>query len=351
MVGKIKYVFVSFLICSLSLYAYNPPAGGEKLFGISSPTQLTSASSSAGGAFYDVTPASIAFNPALPAFEQRVMLDAGYTALFAKDDPDDKSFANAFQAGILVPVKWGVGVAEMYGAIVPFYEMQLGKSFTTKFSASRDVTENLAVGASLTGGYFYGYDTDFMVAADLGFMYRFGSVGPLEDVRFGASLLNLGKTYTDTTVLGIKGEESAGFPGLATLRTGVAGTFIKTDLFAGAFSADIAVPTMQNFIFDAGLQFMYRNFLTLSTSWEYNAREVIESSESWMPAVGITFRFLFDSKNNAFMKENGWQQSEMAVSGAWKKMYENINAVSGGMTLKLGLKDTEAPEIKLFEED
>ena len=56
---------------SACLFAYNPPAGGEYLFGISSPFQLTSAQSSAGGAFFDVTPASQVFNPALQAFEQR----------------------------------------------------------------------------------------------------------------------------------------------------------------------------------------------------------------------------------------------------------------------------------------
>lgn len=351
MTGRMKYVMAALLISAVSLYAYNPPAGGENLFGISSPAQLTSASSAAGGAFFDITPSSIAFNPALPAFEQRVMLDAGYTALFASDDPGDKSFASAFQCGLLVPTKWGVGTAEIYGAMVPFYEMQIGNSFNTKFNGSRDVTDKLAVGVSLTGGEFWGYNTDFMLAADIGFMYRYGTLGPIEDFRFGASLLNLGKTYSNTTVWGIKGSEADSFPGIATLRAGAAGTFFKTDLFSGAFSADIAVPAVQNFIFDAGLQFMYRNFLTLSTAWEYNAREVMESSKSLMPAIGITFRFLFDSKDNSFMKEKGWQQSEMAVSGAWKKMYDNVNAVSGGATLKLGLKDTEAPDIKLFDKD
>ena len=77
MTGRMKYVMAALLISAVSLYAYNPPAGGENLFGISSPAQLTSASSAAGGAFFDITPSSIAFNPALPAFEQRVMLDAG----------------------------------------------------------------------------------------------------------------------------------------------------------------------------------------------------------------------------------------------------------------------------------
>ncbi|QTQ13483.1 hypothetical protein HRQ91_02875 [Treponema parvum] len=347
---KSKFIIFAFFLCVLNLYAYNPPAGGENLFGISSPTQLTSASSAAGGAFFDVTPASIAFNPALPAFEQRIMLDAGYTALFASKDPDDEKFASAFQGGLLVPTKWGVGAAEMYGAVIPFYEMQVGKSFNLKMSASRDVTEKLAVGIGLTNGYFYGYNTDFMVAADLGFVYNAGDFMGLKNLRYGISLQNLGKTYTNTTVWGIKGKEADFFPGIAALRIGAAATVFESELFSGAFSLDMTIPSAQNFILDAGLQFMYRNFLKLSGAWQYNAREVIEGSESWLPSLGITFKFMLNSKDSAFMKEKGWQESEAAITGAWKKMYENINALSGGVTLKLGMKDTEAPEIKLFDE-
>ena len=115
-------------------------------------------------------------------------------------------------------------------------------------------------------------------------------------------------------------------------------------------SASTSAPRAQNFIFDAGLQFRIKEFLTLSTSWEYNAQEVAEDCESWLPSVGLTFRFLFNSKKNNFMKDNGWQQSEVAVSGAYKKMYDHINAVSGGVKLNLGKKDDEAPKIKLFGE-
>ena len=41
----------------------------------------------------------------------------------------------------------------------------------------------------------------------------------------------------------------------------------------------------------------------------------------------------------------------MTVSGAWKQMYENINAVSAGAFLKLGLTDTKAPEVILWDEE
>ena len=49
------------------------------------------------------------------------------------------------------------------------------------------------------------------------------------------------------------------------------------------------------------------------------------------------------------LAKTGWAQSEMTVSGAWKQLYKNINAVSVGATLNLGLEDTQAPEIILWE--
>ena len=347
---RLKVAAVAACFAAFSAFAYNPPAGGENLYGIAGPVMFNTASSVVGGPFFDVGPSSIAFNPALPAFEQRNVLDAGFTMLHCSEDPEDKSIGGAFETGLSVPTKWGVGTAQFYGSYVPFYEMQLGKNLGMRYSASRDVTEKLAVGAGLAAGYLWGYGSDYLIAADLGFMYNYGDLGFLKDFRFGASLMNLGKTYTSTEVWGIKGEEAGMFPGLATLRAGAAGTFFERPDFAAALSADISVPTVQNFIFDTGLQFKIKNFLTVSTSWEYNARETAEDSDNWLPSVGLTFKFLFNSKGNNFMKENGWQQSEVAVSGAYKKMYEHINAVSGGVKLNLGKKDEEAPKIKLFEE-
>lgn len=347
---KLKLTVAAVFISAMSLFAYNPPAGGEMLYGITGPLMFNSASSTVGGPFFDVGPSSIAFNPALPAFEQRNVLDAGFTFLHCSEDPEDKSTGGAFELGLMVPTKWGVGTVQAFGCYSPFYEMQLGKNIGLRYAASRDVTDNLAVGAGLVGGYLWGYDTDFLLAADLGFMYRLGDLACFKDFRFGASLMNLGKTYTGTDVWGIKGKKADAFPGLATLRMGAAGTFFKNETLAAALSTDLSVPAFQNFIFDTGLQFMVKDFLTFSTSWQYNAQEVAEKCKCLMPAFGITFRFLLNSKENSFMKDNGWQQSEASVYGSYKKVYEDVHAVSGGIKLNLGMKDKEPPKIKLFGE-
>ena len=50
------------------------------------------------------------------------------------------------------------------------------------------------------------------------------------------------------------------------------------------------------------------------------------------------------------MANKGWDQSDMTVSGAYKQLYKNVNAVSAGAILNLGLADTKAPEIQLWGE-
>ena len=50
---KFALLLASASFCALNLFAYNPPAGGENLFGIVGPSLFTTASSAAGGAFDD----------------------------------------------------------------------------------------------------------------------------------------------------------------------------------------------------------------------------------------------------------------------------------------------------------
>lgn len=77
------------LFMAAYVFAYNPPVGGQTLFNLSSPTQLASASSCAGGGIFMPGADSIAFNPALPALEQRIQLDAAFSALISTNSDDD----------------------------------------------------------------------------------------------------------------------------------------------------------------------------------------------------------------------------------------------------------------------
>src|SRR5574344_527384 len=181
-----KKVFAAVVLTAAmaSLFAYNPPAGGQNLFRITEPQLLTGAGSSAGGALFGVTPASIVNNPALTAYEQRIVLDAAGTLLFDSKD-DDHSIGGAFEGGLLIPTKWGVWSSILQGVFVPYYDMQLGNSWTATTSFSKDITDTLSVGALANLGVFYGYDSDWMGSVGFGALYRAGTISFMKDVRFG----------------------------------------------------------------------------------------------------------------------------------------------------------------------
>ena len=88
---KILLTLLAAGLCLSAAYSYNPPAGGEDLTLISSPSNLSGANSVAGGALFDAGSTSSIVNPALTAGEQRVNLNAGYTFLYSTEKTNEKS--------------------------------------------------------------------------------------------------------------------------------------------------------------------------------------------------------------------------------------------------------------------
>ncbi len=350
------------LIAASSLFAYNPPTGGEDLNRLSSPELLSGGRSAAGGSLYHVTPSTIVNNPALPALEQRVMIDLGYTALIDNDDLSDKSYGNAVQLGTSMPSRYGVTTLLAQWITSPFYDMNLGHAVDLRANFAKEITEKLNFGATLDLGIAYDEKNDWKAGIDLGVLYNLGTVGFLQDFRFGVALLNLGKPYSGSELLGMKGdsrdetaedwEEASMYPGLATVKLGVASTLFEKGLFMGGWSADLTVPTFQNAIVDLGFQVSYADVVRLNVGWDANIRELAEGKESVnLPSIGLSFKFAFKSSKLA-QGNADWGQSEMTVSTAWQQLYGgNVQAISGGALLKLGTDDVEPPAIELWSED
>ncbi len=340
-----------FLLVAATASAYNPPVYGDDIFELSSPHQLANASSCAGGGIFYASPESMITNPALPAKEQRIDLNLAYTGLVSSNDANDSKYGNAFQFGILIPFKRFVFSGYGNGTMVPFKEMNLGDSFNFKFGLAKEITDKLTVGTNLNSGIFWGAGSSWSLSANLGFVYTYGDLSFIKDFRYGVSILNLGKNYDDTKLIGLKGGKASWLPTIATVKVGVAGTLVKNDVINLGFSADLTAPGFMNLIADAGLQFSIKDMLFISVSEKFNFAELDKDIQNVLPSVGINFRFTFDVKNNDYLNKNGWSQSEMSASVAWKQFDKTVNAVSAGVDVNLGLKDETPPQIQLWLDD
>ena len=332
-----------------AIFAYNPPAGGQSIFNISSPTQLTSASSAAGGGIFYPGPDSVAFNPALSSFEERVQLDANFSVLANKGDGDSGA---AFQTGILIPMKMFNFSGLLNGVFLGTEQMDVEKSLNMKAGVSKEITEKLSVGINLDTGFLWGAGSDWSLGAGIGALYRLETLGALKDFRIGASLLNLGKYYKTGKIIGIdESVDSSVFPTFVTFKAGAGTNFFKNDslVFGGSF--DITTPCFQNAVFDLGLQCGIKNLIFISIAERIDIAECAYGSPDLLPAIGISVKFNLNAKNNSYLAAHNWEKSELLASAAWQQKYEDIEVVSAGLRIKLGQKDVEPPVIKIWDEE
>ncbi len=348
--NKALIIFTALMLFPLGrTFAYNPPPAGESLYSFTSPFMLSAERSCAGGALFHVHPGHISENPALAAAEQRVVLDAAYTALIAPSQ--NKNYGQAVSAGIIIPSRYGVVTGVVQGVFVPFNAMLLKNTFTVRAAYSKEITDWLYAGIGLYGGF----GSDWTAGADIGFVYKPEKVSWLPFLKkphFGFSLTGMGKNYKPETI-GIDGrtDNITSFPSIITPHAGVAGMLFELKGFSGGLSLDVSAPFFQNLVIEPGLQFLIADMVRLSAGWQLNVREAVTKTASWYPSVSLSVKFPFTSKDESFLSKKGWQQSEMIVAGAYRPMRDNIHAASGGAALYLGLKDTAAPEVTLWGKD
>lgn len=353
---KIIVVFVA-VFASFGLFAYNPPAGGQNSLRLTSPQRIFGANSAAGGGIFDVTPSSIVENPALLAWEQRIVLDVAGTLLVSSNGDDDHSVGGAFELGFIAPSRWCVSSFLVQGIWSELYDMPVGNSMNISGSVSKDITDSVSVGVAGNLGFLFGdYGSDLTAGLGIGCFYEYGTLFFMRNLRFGVSMSNIGKMYADSDTIGISTykddvpDKADDWPAICTLRTGVAATVVSTDIMEMGVSLDFSYPSFQNFVVDTGLQLQFWDFLRVSAAWEFDAREFASGAKNVMPSVGASFKFILNSKEGSYLAKNGWEQSEITVSGAWKQMYKNVNAVSAGAVLNLGMADVQPPEIILWGE-
>lgn len=342
---------VAAVFCATMVFAYNPPVGGQSLFLISNPDQFSGGNSACGGAIFAPGPDSIAFNPALPAMEDRTQMNADFSALISTV-PQTSVFNPCFDTGILIPLKMFTVTGLLNGDFCNADEMNIGNTINFRTGLSKSVTERISVGLNLYTGFLCSPEFDWALGADVGFLYRIPRLGFLKDTRIGVSVLNLGKNYSSSMLPGLYDSALSDlYPCIATLKTGVASLLMDVRGFKIGASFDVTVPAFQNLILDAGLQFGIKDIVYIKVAENFDISEVVNGHTNFLPSVGLSVKFNFNATNNEYLKSHSWDKSEMIVSGAWQQKYETLQAISGGVRIKLGQKDTVPPVIKLWDDD
>ena len=338
------------LLTVAMLFAYNPPAGGENIFKLSNPSLLGGAASATGGPFNELVPGSIAYNPALTAFEQRPAINAAASFLIDADGNADLGWG--FQAGAVIPNKWMVFTASVEGIFCDNPDLNIGKQTVAHLGLSKEIAENISIGLNGYFGYFFGDGADFILGADLGILFSFERFGFLKNPRIGVSLLNMGKPLSSSySVTGIDGTTNdISYPGIFTPRLSFAadlfslGTF--KNRFTGSFSVDASFPTFQNAVFDVAMGFSYNNLINLTVGWDADVRQIAVTKKASWPSVGLGLHLVISSGDS----KDSWAQNEFTPSVAWQNLYGSVHDVSFGATMYIGMTDDEAPEVYLWGE-
>ncbi|MBQ4013988.1 MAG: hypothetical protein II610_01865 [Treponema sp.] len=330
---KLFLSMAAFVLALSAASAYDPPLQGENLFYLSHPELMTEGVSVAGGGIESVMPASGTINPALIGLEERVSLDLGYTGMVKS------KYSQAFGTGILIPTDWANFGGEME-FILDENCMGLGNSFNIKSFAAKQFMDRLYIGVGLGFGYEWTFHKDWMLTADIGAIYNFGDIAFLKNFRVGASTNNIGKTYASS-------RDWQGYPAVMAIRVGAAAEFVRTENFGLGLSLDVTTPLFMNLIFDSGIQFRIKDFVQINSSWEFNSREAADGRNSWIPTLGVVFKFGIGMGKSDFVKKRDWSKSELCPSAAWKNVDGDINLIGVGAVLRLGQKDRSGPDIEM----
>lgn len=357
---KITAIVAAMFTLSAAVFAYNPPVGGEYVYTFTSPQMLSGGASACGGAEFNIVPASIIFNPAITAGEQRTVADLSASVLINTNTNDlpgneDSTLGFGFQLGLIIPTRYTVFTGTVQGLFADFNNMNLRDTVSIHLGASKEILEKqFYIGMNVYGGFYTGNDSDFTAGVDLGALYFFQrDFAFLKDPRLGIAMLNIGKPLNGYNTYGVKEKEgnfsAEDYPGLFTPRFSFGSTLFKAANVKGSFTTDASFPTFQNAIFDISYGMTFFDIIHLNAGWSFN---VVEASEkdyiNAIPSIGLSFKFLINSKK---LGKEDWAQSEIIPALAWQEVYEGIEVVSLGAKVNLGLADTSAPEIILWNEE
>ena len=346
---KKTVLLAAFSLFTTAMFAYNPPLGGENLYKLSNPVMISGGDSASGGPLFNVIPASISYNPALTATEQRTVINLSGNIMFNTSD-FSSSLGWGAQAGVTIPTKWMVFSGTVNGLFSGNAGLPIGNTIIVHAGIAKEFLDNIYIGLNLYGGSYFSHGSDWSIGCDFGLLYKGErSLGFLRDPRIGISVLNIGRSAgSEYEVIGIDGTfDGTVYPGVLTPRVSLGATILQTWGWKAGLSMDASFPACQNAVFDVAFAVSYNNLLEFNVGWQANVRELAEGAKVNWPSIGISCKIMLSSSKH----NDTWQQNELVPSVAWQNRYSEVQNISAGATLYLGQEDNEAPEIYLWDED
>ena len=311
----------------VSAQEYSPVPGGELLDQLRSPLFLATTANTAS----TESVSGDVVNPATSALKQRIHIDGSYAAIIGEGRWNGHSVAG----GVTVPTPVGVFSGSLNYADAEYGALNLGRRGSLNASFAKDLYSSLLFGAGLRGQLGSGGDsTTFAGGLDLGIIHLLGDRGPLQDVRWGFALTQMGVGLAPAS-------GTTGSPAPFTPAADIQAAVVRNDRLDWTVHTGVSAPSFQNVRFRAGSSATFFDRVSLNLGWDVDLQEQTDSSReagSLMPSLGLSVRFqpTFGSETD---------RNEMALHSAYAPLYDDVWATGAGVNVALGVVDRTPPEI------
>ncbi len=331
---KIAFILVVFYFGTLAAYSadiepklqefYSP-----RLFGPAATTTILG------------QPQSSVQNPASAALSQRMTFDGNYVAIIGQDGSSSTEWkGHVLNFGHTTPTKVGVFTWNASLLQSTFESLNTGSRLSLHGSFAKDIYPDtlvgIGIGTSMADGPEFGIDTD------LGLIRTRPALWFLEDVRWSVVLNNLGYS-------GIEGMREP----LYSVTGGVDGRFLDTDKVDGRLMSEVRVPEFSNIIWSTGIKFQIGYGFEAALGTRMNAESLFDGDMGELiPSVTLGYTFSPGSSNAEKTTEDlsaaeRFTQNELQSYASAAPISSELWAIGVGLTVPIGLIDTEAPEINI----
>ena len=329
--------------CNLAAFGYDPPKGAFSLLSLYSPWGLASTPTVTGPA----SPWASLTNPSVTADSQLNQFEAAYTGI-TDFGTGTQGWGSAAAAMFSLPVPFGVwgGSALFFSAPATMTSMPLGTAVQLRASFAKNLIPSLLyVGSAFEIAMGSNAGFGWGVGFDIGATYFAGDLGFFKDVRFGLSLLDIGKGYSTTPLTGVFGTSATSYPSAFTLGVGMRGYLIQSYNWNLDAGLDLWSPSFQDLGADLSLGLGFRDSVSLRLGWSIGLRDTIAGSgRSYLPSLGLSGTIPL--QKGFSIAGHSHKDATVSASMAVAPLYDELYAAGAGFNLSFGLKDKTAPVIE-----